>query len=105
MRKIKIKCVFCGKIQAVNVDENSYKKWIDGELIQRAMPDLNEFEREALISELCFDCQSKTFNMPKPGEDWGKQIGTCECCGCDIWEKDLNKEGPSRCPQCGFPIE
>ena len=51
------------------------------------------------------DCQSKTFNKPKPGEDWGKQIGTCECCDCAIWEKDLNKEGPSRCPQCGFPIE
>ena len=49
MREIKIKCKFCGKIQAVNVDEERYKKWVGGELIQRAMPDLNAFEREALI--------------------------------------------------------
>ena len=63
MREIKIKCKFCGKIQAVNVDENRYRKWVDGELIQRAMPDLNDFERESLISELCYDCQSKIYNM------------------------------------------
>lgn len=105
MREIKIKCKFCGKIQAVNVDENRYRKWVDGELIQRAMPDLNDFEREALISELCYDCQSKIYNMPKPGEDWGKQIGNCECCDCAIWEKDINKEGASFCPNCGSPLE
>ena len=69
------------------------------------MPDLNTFEREALISELCYDCQSKIYNMPKPGEDWGKQIGNCECCDCAIWEKDINKEGASFCPNCGSPLE
>ena len=57
------------------------------------------------LHELCYDCQSKIYNMPKPGEDWGKQIGTCECCDCAIWEKDINKEGASFCPNCGSPLE
>lgn len=105
MREIKIKCKFCGKIQAVNVDEKRYSKWVGGELIQKAMPDLNAFDRDVLVLELCHDCLSKTYNMPKPGEDWGKQLGCCDCCDRPVWEKDVMEDGSFICPNCGSIFE
>lgn len=63
MRDIEIVCTcpFCGKFHSVMVNEEAYKNWLDGELIQRAMPDLTPTEREQLISNLCPACQLKVF--------------------------------------------
>ena len=72
-------------------------------LVQQAMPARNAFERETMISGMCFECQSKTYNMPIPGvDDWGKCLGECDVCGCELWEKhDTNDDGEVVCPKCG----
>ena len=61
MLTIEIKCPFCGSTHFVNVNEEHYYKWLDGELIQRAMPELTPTEREQLISKLCPMCQDEIF--------------------------------------------
>lgn len=52
-----------------------------------------------------FDYQSKTTNMPKPGEDWGEQVCDCTNCGCPIWHKDSTRIGIYLCPNCGHSVE
>ena len=54
-------CPFCRKGHHVEVNENAYYRWQEGELIQNAMPDLTPTEREQLISNLCPDCQKIIF--------------------------------------------
>ena len=56
-----ITCPFCGADHEVKVNFKAYVNWINGELIQNAMPDLTPTEREQLISKLCPKCQEKIF--------------------------------------------
>lgn len=58
---VKINCPFCGTIHCVEVNEKNYEAWINGELIQNAMPELSPTEREQLISNLCPKCQEDIF--------------------------------------------
>lgn len=58
---VEIYCPICGKAHYVEVNENAYYDWLDGMLIQNAMPDLTPTEREQLISRLCPDCQKMVF--------------------------------------------
>lgn len=97
--KISVKCKYCGKFESIDVDEKQYENWKSGMKIQDAMPDKGLFVREALISSTCFDCISKIFNTPKPGEDWGEQLTECGVCGCPIYKKDNLV-----CPQCGETV-
>lgn len=57
------KCPFCGEITKVVVLVEDYLKWNRGELIQNAMPYLNETDRETLISGLCARCQDSFFEV------------------------------------------
>ena len=56
-----ITCPFCHKDHTVYTTEESYNKWVNGELIQNAMPFLTPTEREQLISHLCPECQEIIF--------------------------------------------
>ena len=58
---VEITCPFCGNDHAVEVDLAQFEAWQDGELIQKAMPDLTLTEREQLISGLCPKCQVEIF--------------------------------------------
>lgn len=58
---VEMRCPFCGSVHTVDVNEDAYYAWQDGELIQNAMPDLSPTEREQLISHLCPECQKKVF--------------------------------------------
>ena len=60
---IAIRCPFCGTIHYVEVNEKNYEAWINGELIQNAMPELSPTEREQLISNLCPKCQEDIFRV------------------------------------------
>lgn len=96
---IKNQCPFCGKEHSVNVPKAGYDKWQMGGLIQHAMPELHKMVRESLITRMCLDCLSKTYNCPKPGEDWGEVILKCECCGTSLYAR--NKQGDNYvCPSC-----
>lgn len=57
-------CPFCGKETTLTVSLDGYMAWREGELIQRALPELSSNEREMLISGICPECWEKCF-----GED------------------------------------
>ena len=59
--EVKCVCPVCGKVNYVEVDEESYNKYKNGELIQRALPDIDDDKREMLLSGICPDCWSKIF--------------------------------------------
>lgn len=61
MLTINVRCPFCGKKYSVTVPEDGYKRWKNGELIQRAMPGISPEDREALISGICTECWNNTF--------------------------------------------
>ena len=61
MLEVNVKCPFCGKDYSVEVPEEGYKRWQEGELIQVAMPDTSPEVREALISGICENCWNDTF--------------------------------------------
>lgn len=97
---LEVTCPMCGGTQVVEMTEVQYDAVESGALcVQDALHDHNAFDRETLISGMCHDCQSKMFNRPKPGEDWGPILGECDCCGARIYEKDKGK-----CSQCGCPF-
>jgi len=55
------KCVFTKKPYSVKVPRNEYDKWLDGELIQRAMPSVSADDREFLISGVSPEGWKQTF--------------------------------------------
>lgn len=91
----------CGKVTTVDVNKDGYGKYMSGTSIQDAFPELNAFERECVMTGMCFDCQSRLFNKPKPGEDWGPVIGECECCSSPLYSKDCKEGNHYVCPSCG----
>lgn len=58
---VEMTCPFCGESHAVEVNLAGYEAWQNGELIQKAMPDLTRTEREQLISRMCPKCQAEVF--------------------------------------------
>ena len=56
MINIKTTCPFCGKENIVEVDEASYERWENGELIQNVWPDMSPATRELLITGICDSC-------------------------------------------------
>lgn len=58
---IEINCPVCGRYHYVACNEFEYENWLNGELIQNAMPELTPTEREQLISRLCPICQEEIF--------------------------------------------
>ena len=54
-------CPFCSEAHIVEVRKEDYDAWLNGELIQNAMPYLTPDDREILISGICPDCWEKMF--------------------------------------------
>lgn len=99
MCKVTIPCVMCGKDETVEVPVTGYYKYRAGELIQRAMPDVHKMVREVIITRMCMNCLSKTYNCPKPGEDWGEVIKECDCCGTSLYKRNISIDTLT-CPSC-----
>ena len=60
-------CPFCGEDHIVEVPENGYNRWIQGDKIQITMPEVPAEDREMLISGICPTCWKNTFG-PAPEE-------------------------------------
>jgi len=58
---IKRVCPFCGVISEIHVPRKGYEAWRDGELVQKAFPELTAENREFLITGMCRDCQAGIF--------------------------------------------
>lgn len=55
-------CWRCGTRTSVTVDEEGYRRWLDGALLQEALPSLSVDERELLLTGICPPCWSVMFN-------------------------------------------
>ena len=66
-----IACVHCSKSFIIEVDELHYKRWCDGlGFIQDALPELESWERELLLSATCDECWKEMFPpLPPTDED------------------------------------
>ena len=100
--KIQKMCPSCRNQYEIEVDDASIRALENGAMVHNALGKYDLFTRECFISGLCFDCQSKVFNRPKPGESWGEQH-ECPNCECSVWDKNFREDkGNYRCPSCGF---
>lgn len=97
-------CPFCNKTSRLSYRPEDLQAYRSGKNIREAFPKMNSFERELLISGICFDCQEQVFNTPAPGHEaqWGDRITECGCCGAPIWEKDITEGSSIVCPCCGY---
>ena len=59
--ELSIKCRRCEKHHKLRIPRENYNRWIDGEVIQSALPMLTANQRELLISKTCGVCFDKMF--------------------------------------------
>lgn len=57
-----IECRVCGEPKEVRCTPEQYQAWVNGKLIQAAMPDTPAAERELLVSGLCGGCFERMFH-------------------------------------------
>lgn len=104
MEKMSVKgaCILCGCEQEVFLDKEGFNKYLSGISLQKALPQANSFEREFVLSGMCFQCQSKVFGHPSPGQEasYGKYLGSCDCCGYPLYARKLGNSSAKVCPQC-----
>ena len=72
--RIKMNCCFCGKAHNVVVSKSDYRRYVEGELVQRAFPYLNATEREQIVSGMCPKCQADLFGSD---EDDFEDVSAC----------------------------
>jgi len=56
MITVATKCPFCRTETPLTVSERGYRRWVSGELIQRAFPELSPDDRERLQTGICPKC-------------------------------------------------
>lgn len=59
-----VRCHVCKQQHVVITTEPGYQRWIDGDYIQRAMPEVKPADRELLISGTCGECWDRMFKSP-----------------------------------------
>jgi hypothetical protein len=64
-KDVVINCKQCDKSFKIRVPVEGFLRWVGGELIQNALPNLSSEKRELLISHTCPDCWEQLF----PEED------------------------------------
>lgn len=110
---VRKQCPFCSKQTELDIDEIGLQAYRSGAKITAAFPNLDSFDREVLLTGICYDCQEKVFNTPtkKNESSWGKYLGECPICGSNVYElKHKSKEQPSQelvqysCGGCYAPM-
>jgi hypothetical protein len=48
--------MFCDHTEQITVDPAAMERWQNGQVIQKAFPDLSIGTRELMISKMCSDC-------------------------------------------------
>lgn len=62
---IRCQCPKCSHVTVVTVSATAYHRWQhEGVLIQRAFPELDSYQREALITGICTSCWTRIFAEP-----------------------------------------
>lgn len=59
---MKVECKYCKKVYDVEIEDNDYNQWKDGNVYLHVVADyLYAWERELLLSNTCDHCWSKMF--------------------------------------------
>jgi hypothetical protein len=53
---LRVTCHRCSKDYVLTVRTSEYQAWMDGALLQDAMPSLNRTKRKLLVDGVCMDC-------------------------------------------------
>jgi len=61
--QLMITCGQCRIPSLVTVNTNSLNRWIDGDYVQTAFPDMNPATREQLVSGTCGPCWDKMWEV------------------------------------------
>lgn len=61
IKEIKTICPFCKTSNAINVAQDEYNNWINGEHIQDAFPNMQAAQREMLKTGICEKCWDEIF--------------------------------------------
>ena len=56
-------CPFCGQLSTATVPTIGFDKYMNGELVQRAFPNIPAETREFMITGMCKDCQEEIFGQ------------------------------------------
>ncbi len=59
--RVPTRCPVCGHAGMLLVERDGYHRWISGELVQRALPDLTPSEREQLMTGIDDVCWERLF--------------------------------------------
>lgn len=59
------RCLWCGKTSLIVIDDEGYKKWQEGELIQYAFPAMSAADREMLKTGTHPECWSEITKEPE----------------------------------------
>ena len=104
VKPLEIVCPLCSGISTIRLSVEESYLLSEGIEVCKALSKRNAFEREVVISGMCFSCQERVFNKPSPEHqtDWGEYVGECPCCDTTIWsKKNLTPGGYYLCPSCG----
>lgn len=58
-----VKCPVCGNCTTVKITAEGLFRWNQGDLVQRAFPELSASEREVLVTGMCRKCQENVFGL------------------------------------------
>lgn len=54
---VDVRCPFCRTVRPImHIPSTGIAEWINGTLIQRALPELSASDREGLMTGICDDC-------------------------------------------------
>lgn len=56
-----VECPICSVRQNMAISEAAYERWVGGELIQNAFPDMSLADRERLKTGFCDPCWARVF--------------------------------------------
>lgn len=54
-------CPHCDREKAIQVEEDKYNRWLEGELIQNVWPEKSTEEREEIKTGFCPECWNFMF--------------------------------------------
>lgn len=62
MKVLTKRCLFCRNQTLLDLPDEGYRKWDEGEFVQDAFPDMPAEQRELLISGTCPACWNEQFS-------------------------------------------
>lgn len=73
--KVNVKCISCNEEILIEVEEEKYNSWKNGDgFIEDIMPELPAEDRELLISGTCDNCWKEMFILYQEDQEDGEEL-------------------------------